>query len=336
LDTPAPTDYLRFKSNLFLALDPRWGKIFGDANADIDWRFLSWGGVLPDDRRLGDVDRCIRGCIPALDDPALTSAEEGDWYPDDRFVFVVSVHGDHVAFPKNIMEVHEMVNITIGGRRVAIPYCTLCGSAQAFFTDRVPGAPRPLVLRTSGLLTLSNKVMYDLTSGSAFDTFTGRAVSGPLHDAGVTLPMLTTVVSRWGDWRRAHPDTRIVAKDGGIDETYLLDPLGGRDDNGPIFPIRKSDTRLGVHTQVVGVVAPDATFVAFPADAARAALAAGEIVRTRGVSLTADGGGLRASADGVEIPTHQAFWFAWVQFHPDTEVWTPTHLSESRQTRGPS
>ncbi len=321
-DTPAPVDYLRFKSSLFLALEPRWDSIFTDANADIDWRFLSWGGVLPDDRPLGDRSRCIRGCIPALDDPPLTSASMGDWYPDDRYVFGITVGQEHVALPKNIMEVHEMVNLTIGDRRVAIPYCTLCGSAQAFLTDRVKGATRPLVLRTSGLLSLSNKVMYDLDTGSAFDTFAGRAMSGPLHDARVTLPMLTTVVARWGDWRRAHPDTRIIARDGGVDESYPLDPLRGRDDNGPIFPIRRSDSRLGVQTQVLGVVAPDGTAIAFAVDDARTALADGKMVRARGVTLTADGGGLRAMVDGAEIPAHQAFWFAWAQFHPGTEVWT--------------
>jgi hypothetical protein len=60
------------------------------------------------------------------------------------------VGGGAVAFPKNVMEVHELVNITIGGRRIGIPYCTLCGSAQAYRTDDVPAGKRPLVLRTVG------------------------------------------------------------------------------------------------------------------------------------------------------------------------------------------
>ena len=44
----------------------------------------------------------------------------------------------------------------LGGRRLAIPYCTLCGSAQACFTDDVEGADEMPVLRTSGLLSRSN------------------------------------------------------------------------------------------------------------------------------------------------------------------------------------
>ena len=35
------------------------------------------------------------------------------------------------------MEVREMVNDTLGGRDLAIPYCTLCASAQAYYTDQL-------------------------------------------------------------------------------------------------------------------------------------------------------------------------------------------------------
>ena len=323
-DLPAPPGYIAFKRELFLALEPRWAPIFSDAGADIDWRFLSWGGVLPDDRPLGDDGACVRGCIPSLDDPKMTGASEGAWYPDDRIVFGVSLGGEAVAFPKNVMEVHEMVNFTIAGRRVAMAYCTLCGSAEAYFTDRVPGSTDPLVMRTSGLLFLSNKVMYDLASWSAFDTFNGRAVSGPLHRAGVALPRLNIVVSRWDAWRVAHPAGTIVAADGGIGRTYELDPLNGRDDNGPIFPVRRSDTRLAPHVQVLGVLAADGSAVAFPVDEARAVLAAGGEVRSDGIVVEADAGGLRATIAGRSIPTQQAFWFAWAQFHPDSALWTRT------------
>ncbi len=322
-DLPAPPRYRERKAQLYVALESGWKPFFADADADIDWRLLAWGGVLIDDRRLGDPDPCVRGCIPALDDPALTGADGGDWYPDDRIVFGVVVGGEAVAFPKNIMEVHELVNVTIGGRRLGIPYCTLCRSAQAYLLDSVPRGVEPPVLRTSGLLSRSNKVMYDLRSRSVFDTFTGRALSGPLQAAGVVLEQVTVVSSTWGTWKRAHPETRIVARDGGIGRTYDDDPLQGRDDNGPIFPIGDADPRLPVQVEVVGVIGPEGRPVAFRADRARAALSAGDGVALAGVELVADGGGLRArSSGGEELPAHQAFWFAWSQFHPDTALWT--------------
>ena len=320
----SPPGYRELKGKLFTAVEPGWKPFFADSDAEIDWRLLSWGGVFIDDRPEGDTNPCPGGCIPALDDPDLTNAAEGGWYPDDALVFGVTVGSDTVAFPKNIMEVHEMVNITIGGRRLGIPYCTLCRSAQAYFTDSVPaGVPVP-VLRTSGLLTRSNKVMYDLRSHSVLDTFTGRALSGPLQDAHVTLSQATVVTSTWAEWKRAHPATRIVARDGGIGRSYPLDPLNGRDANGPIFPIGQVDPRLPVQALVLGVIGSDGKAIAFPVEQGRSALADGRAVRLGDVTVTADGGGLRASQrGGGELVTHEAFWFAWSQFHPGTALWTP-------------
>lgn len=317
-DLPAYPGYVEDKAAIFTAFEPRWAPFFADADAAIDWRLVTWGGVRIDDRPLGDPQPCPAGCIPALDDPALTAAEEGGWYPDDAIVFGVRIGGEAVALPRNIMEVHEMVNATIGGHRVAIPYCTLCGAAQVFFTDGTG-----IVMRTSGLLHRSNKVMFDLTTLSVFDTFTGRAVSGPLREAAVVLPQATVVTSTWADWRTAHPDTMIVARDGGIGRGYPADPLGGRDDEGPIFPIGDHDPRLDVHEQVLGVVLDDGTAVAFPAAAARAALQAGQPVMMAGVAVQRDAGGLVAVVDGRRVASHQAFWFAWSQFHPDTLLWSP-------------
>jgi hypothetical protein len=320
-DVPAPPGYADYKRRLFTLVEPGWQPFFEDEEASVDWRLVSWGGVLIDDRPLGDPNSCLSGCIPALDDPRVTSAAEGAWYPDDSIVFALELNGESRAYPKNMMEVHEMVNDTLGGRRIGMPYCTLCGSAQAFLTDDTPDGVDSLILRTSGLLARSNKVMYDLGTHSMFDTFLGEALTGPLRQAGYVLEPVPVVTTTWGDWKAAHPETTIVAQDGGLGRTYPDDPLRGRDDNGPIFPIGDVDQRLGVQEQVLGVVAPDGTAVAFPVSAAQAALQAGDEVALGGVELTLDGGGLRAAIDGAELGSHQAFWFAWSQFRPETLVW---------------
>ena len=319
-DLPAPPNYRQLKRDLFLLIEPRWAPFFDDEDSAIDWRLVGWGGVFIDDRpdaTAGQV--CPRGCIPALDQPAVTNADGGSWYPDDDLVFGIVIGRQARAYPKNIMEVHEMVNDTLGGRQIAIPYCTLCLSAQAYFTDDV-GDFRPL-LRTSGLLSRSNKFMYDITTFSAVDTFTGKAISGPLFDAGVRLNQTTVVTSTWAAWRAAHPNTTIIAEDGGIGRSYPRTPLRGRDNAGPIFPVGDVDPRLGVHDVVLGVVAADGTPVAFPVGATRLALEADEEVVLAGVALQLDAGGLRAFIDGAESPAHEAFWFAWSQFQPQTLLW---------------
>ena len=319
-DLPAPPNYRQLKRDLFLLIEPRWAPFFDDEDSAIDWRLVGWGGVFIDDRPDATAGQiCPRGCIPALDQPAVTNADGGSWYPDDDLVFGIVIGRQARAYPKNIMEVHEMVNDTLGGRQIAIPYCTLCLSAQAYFTDDV-GDFRPL-LRTSGLLSRSNKFMYDITTFSAVDTFTGKAISGPLFDAGVRLNQTTVVTSTWAAWRAAHPNTTIIAEDGGIGRSYPRTPLRGRDNAGPIFPVGDVDPRLGVHDVVLGVVAADGTPVAFPVGPTRLALEAGEEVVLAGVALQSDAGGLRAFIDGAESPAHEAFWFAWSQFQPQTLLW---------------
>ncbi len=315
---PAWDGYAGAKERIYGLAVADWAAFFESDDA-MDWRLVTWGGVLPDRRELGDNGRC--NCIPALDYPATTVATGGDWYDDERIVFGLVVEGEALALPKHQMEVHEMVNLTLGGRELAVPYCTLCGSAQAYFVDDVPGVER-VVLRTSGLLSRSNKLMYDLSTESAIDTFTGRAMTGPLAAQMVTLEQVTVVASTWGDWKQAHPDTQILAEDGGIARTYRLDPLGGRDDNGPIFPVGDVDPRLAVQEPVVGVITPDGTPVAFPVEATKSALDSGEIDYL-GMTVRLDDGIRVFAEDGTELVTHQAFWFAWSQFHQETVVWDP-------------
>ena len=327
-DLPAHPEYRDYKGRLFTIIEPGWQPFFDDADAMIDWRLTSWGGVRIDDRVLGDQLACPEGCIPALDDPSVTDAAGGDWYPDERIVFGIVVGDEARAYPKNQMEIHEMVNDTLGGRRIGVPYCTLCGSAQAYFTDSVPDGVEVPVLRTSGLLTRSNKVMYDLNTFSIFDTFTGVALSGPLQDAGVTLEQTTVVASTWGDWKEAFPHTTIVAQDGGINRSYPLDPLGDRDADGPIFPIGDVDPRLPVQAEVIGVITADGTPIAFPADDLRSALESADTVEYNGLVVSPAGSGFTvADAGGNPVTSHQAFWFAWSQFHPDTELWSSALLS---------
>ncbi len=321
-DLPSFPGYVEYKRRLFTLVEPKWDPFF-EEGSDIDYRILSWGGVRIDDRPLDDTEPCDQGCIPALDHPAVTDASLGDWYPDDALVFGVEINGESRAYPKNIMEVHEMTNDTLGGRDFALPYCTLCGSAQAYFTDEMPEGIEQPVLRTSGLLSRSNKVMYDLNTFSVFDTFRGNAVSGPLLEAGIVLPQVTVVTATWKEWREDHPDTTIIKEDGGIGRHYPLDPLRGRDDDGPIFPIGDADPRLGVQDQIVGVLLEDGTAIAFPAAAARAAVKEAP-VEFSGVRLIEDSGGIRVELDdGTEVVSHQSFWFAWSQFYPETLLWLP-------------
>ena len=314
-DIPAPPNYLDSKRAIFTSVLPGWDRIF--AEGDIDWRHVSWGGVRIDDRPYDTTDeRC--NCIPAADNPEVTRAAEATWLEDDDVVFGIEVNGQYRAYPRQIMEVREMVNDTLGGRDLGIPYCTLCGAAQAYFTDQLPAGIKRPVLRTSGLLIRSNKVMYDIETYSVFDTFLGKGVTGPLK--GLQLDQATVVTTDWGTWKRAHPTTTVLV------EALALgrDPdfRNGRDANGPIFPIGDVDPRLPVHEDIIGIVTASGKPVAFQRSKAFVALQRGQEIRVENVKLEIDAGGIKAvDVNGSDLGSHQAFWFAWSQFYPGTALW---------------
>jgi hypothetical protein len=82
------------------------------------------------------------------------------------------------------------------------------------------------------------------------------------------------------------------------------------------------DPRLTAHEKVVGVVAPDGTPVAFPVTATRAALPEGEI-EFQGLTVRLEDSIRVYDSDGEELVSHEAFWFAWSQFHEGTLLWEP-------------
>ncbi|WP_306144527.1 DUF3179 domain-containing (seleno)protein [Roseibium sp. MMSF_3412] len=314
---PAPPDYLAVKRGIFTTIVPGWDRIF--VEGDIDWRHVSWGGVLIDNRAYDTTDE-ICNCIPAADNPEVSSADDATWLKDDDIVFGIGVNGEYRAYPRRIMEVREMVNDTLGGRDLGIPYCTLCGAAQAYFTDQLPGGIERPVLRTSGLLIRSNKVMYDVNTYSVFDTFLGKAVTGPLHEKGVQLEQASVVTTDWGTWKKAHPETTVLVERLALGRDF--DFRNGRDANGPIFPVGDVDPRLPVHEDIIGIVTASGKPVAFQRSKAMAALQKGDEITFENVRLELDAGGIRAvDADGADLGSHQAFWFAWSQFHPGTELW---------------
>ncbi len=332
-DVPAPPEYLRWKRIVFEDVEPSWKYLFDDPQAELDWRHLTWGGVLMDERAIDATDQpCLR-CIPALDHPAVVTAAEAEW-PDAEVVFGLEFGDLHRAYPQRIMEVHEMVNDQLGDQHLALVYCTLCASAQVFNTDLISPEDRDLAestsaakfdcfeLRTSGLLNRSNKLIYEYYTQSFVDMFSGRAISGPLRETGKTFRQSAVVRTTWRAWKNAFPGTTVLANQLPWGGTYAADPLQHRDDQGPIFPIGQPDDRLPPQRLVFGAALPDGTAVAFPIDAAQATLAAGRAVELAGYRVVQARGGLRIqTSEGQPVTSHTAFWFAWSQFHPGTKLW---------------
>ena len=69
---------------------------------------------------------------------------------------------------------------------------------------------------TSGLLYLSNKLMYDRKTNTLWRQFTGEPVVGSLAGSGIRLSIFPVVVTQWQEWVTAHPDTTVLDIETGI------------------------------------------------------------------------------------------------------------------------
>ena len=85
----------------------------------------------------------------------------------------------------------------------------------------------PTTFGTSGMLYQSNKLMYDRTTNSLWNQFTGEPIAGPLASSGMRLPYFASVVTTWEDWLAEHPDTTVLSLETGIyDSAHLHERMG--------------------------------------------------------------------------------------------------------------
>ena len=69
---------------------------------------------------------------------------------------------------------------------------------------------------TSGMLYQSNKLMYDRTTNSLWNQFTGEPIAGPLAPSGIQLDFFPSVLTTWEEWLAEHPDTTVLNIETGV------------------------------------------------------------------------------------------------------------------------
>jgi len=338
---PHPS-YRELKLESFERIDPNFLRFLGGERSDpakmrIRLEEISWGGVRVDG-------------IPSLDNPTLIASSEASYMVDDDLVFGVEINGDARAYPLRIMGWHEMFNDVIGGVPVALAYCTLCGAGVLYETT-VPGQSAPFVFGSSGFLYRSNKLMFDRTTDSLWNQFTGKPVAGPLVDSGIALKTRPVTITSWRDWRADHPDTKVLSLETGHRRNYssghvyndyfaspdLMFPSlgGGRDlvQKDYVFGLRVTAGAKAYPLKVFngGRVINDRVGlqnVVLVGDAATRTVRAYD---SGGRQFTAAGRKQLSASDGVwtvgeehltnaagqrlaRLPGHIAYWFGWQSF----------------------
>ncbi len=269
-----------------------------------------------------------RDGIPAIDAPKFISTHRADYLDKYDRVLGVSLNGITKAYPINIMNYHELVNDDFNGQAVVISFCPLCGTGIAF--DAKLGK-KTLDFGVSGLLYNSDLLMYDRQTHSLWSQVEGKSINGAAK--GIRLKTLPIDHTTWKAWRAKHPDTQVLSKDTGFWRDYSRTPYPGYGESESLyFPISNEDGRYHPKDIVLGVEIAG-QFKAYPLrELAKHQGKTGGVKKGQledsfaDVQLTIDYDNEARSAQvkdskGKVLPSFTAFWFAWMSFHPKSEVY---------------
>jgi hypothetical protein len=221
------------------------------------------------------------------------------WLEDDDPVIAVELNGEARAYPLRILSAHEIVNDNFGDLPVVITFCPLCNSAIVF-DGRLNG--ETLEFGTSGWLRNSDLIMYDRTTESLWQQFTGEGIVGDL--AGERLTFLPSSVVSFSDFSEAFPEGTVLSIDTGFDFSYNLSSYAGYDTSGedPFLFFGDIDPRLPTMERVVSITL-DNVDVAYP------------------VTLLSELGVINDSQDGQDIVVFHTFGTSSAFFNPVTQDW---------------
>ena len=103
---------------------------------------------------------------------------------DSDTVIGLEINGESKAYPIFILVWHEIVNDNVGGIPVSVTYCPLCYTNQVF--ERIIN-DHEVEFGTSGKLYNSNLLMYDRLTESYWSQALGMAVKGELSGYQLNL-----------------------------------------------------------------------------------------------------------------------------------------------------
>ncbi|MGD0897628.1 MAG: DUF3179 domain-containing (seleno)protein [Thermoguttaceae bacterium] len=245
--------------------------------------------------RLGGSRVMIPAEYAALDSPGYISIAQADEYPPDAEVLGLELNGEARAIPVKRIDWHLVVNDCIGGEAVVITHCTMTEAALAYRA----GSGNQGLHFAPARLARNNLVMRDLETGSSWQQFTGVATDGPM--AGTQLERIPLWRGRLEDWRQRYP-VGVILKPSRSDHDCCAPndtcPVMSYFPSKPFLLQRPThdDDRLPRKERVVGTCStggqPVAVSQGQPEDQAD---------RQRGLQVA-------------------CYWFAWAEFHPDTNL----------------
>jgi hypothetical protein len=261
-----------------------------------------------------------RDGIPAIDRPKFVAVRKADFLKDDDRVLGLYYKGVAKAYPIRILNWHEIVNDKFSGEPVVISFCPLCGTGTAFSTAH----GKAKTFGVSGLLYNSDLQFYDRETKSLWSQILAETISGKL--LGEKLTLLPVEHTTWSDWRTRYPTTKVLSTDTGYRRDYNRTPYAGYEaSEGLYFPITRLDRRYHPKEEVLGVEI-NGHFKAYPfSELARTSGEVFDKINGKKIVIRFDKEHRSAQLcdeDNNLLPSITGFWFAWMAFHPDSDVFS--------------
>jgi len=239
---PLPDGYAEWKGRLLAVIDPAFADLIPES-APIDGpgpEQLVWALARAD-------------AVPPLVNPNNIHRVEELFMQDSNVVFGVVVDGVQRAYPERIIGWHGSITDTVNGTSIIVWHCPSCGGAVVF--NRLASNGVSYTFSASGFVWESRRLFLDEGTGSLWDAVSGRAVSGPLAEAGVRLIPRVSVRTSWGEWAARYPNTRVLSLETEYVRNYDEGAFraGGSDDVAPQFPVPRVDERLQPMERVFAV-----------------------------------------------------------------------------------
>ena len=267
--------------------------------------------------------------IPSIDTPQFIPASKEDTVRDIEPVIGLSINGDARAYPLRILMWHEIVNDVVGDEPLAVTYCPLCNAAITF-KRTVDG--KTLEFGTTGKLRKSDLVMYDRTTESWWQQFSGEAIIGDM--LGTKLELVASRLESFAQFKERFPNGKVLIPDERFLRAYGQNPYIGYDSRrAPYFDVGGLPTDINPMERVVIVRGEDQdpTIVTMNAVRNKGAMEhnAYEISWKKGQSSALDDrviaegrdvGSIIVKKEGVDVPYDVTFAFVAHSFHPDIAI----------------
>lgn len=185
-------------------------------DGEIDW---ACGGS-----RSGHPDQCGidpvggDGRVNSEGDPEFAADWPGSGLDGDARVLGIIVDDDVRAYPVRMLNTHEIVNDVVGGEKVTVTFCPLCGSGVSFLRElEFEGRTVETNFTASGYLFRTDMVMWDPETNQLWNQITGQSIAwldsnepASVGHEDLELDLIPTTITTWDNWRQKHPDTLLL------------------------------------------------------------------------------------------------------------------------------